>query len=213
MTPHDASTVLVVGDDPHFQAELRDMLAPRGYRIMPRGSLRQPFENESADGPRCLVIDLEMGAAIQSSRTTSNSIPAVFVTERRQLSACVQAMKTGAVDVLERPFAGESLFAAVDEAIAMDRAARARQQEMANLQDRYASLTPRERQVLPLITSGLLNKQTAAELGTAEITIRVHRGQIMRKMTARSLPELVRMVDKLGFQTPTRQILHYSPAA
>lgn len=211
MTFNDASTVLVVGD-PRFQDELREMLATRSYRIMLRESLPEPFENERLEGRRCLVTDLNIGLAVPLCRTT-NSIPTVFVTERCEVSACVRAMKTGAIDILERPFGEESLFAAVDEALAVDRADRVRRQEMAHLQNHYASLTPRERQVLPLITSGLLNKQTAAELGTAEITIRVHRGQIMRKMAAQSLPDLVRMVDKLGLQTPTPRAFHSASAS
>ena len=211
MTFNDPSIVLVVGD-PRFQAELWGMLAARSYRIMLRESFREPFENERPDGPRCLVIDLDIDLAVPSSHTR-HSIPTVFVTEHCKLSACVRAMKMGAVDILERPLRAESLFAAVDEALAADRADRARRQEMAHLQDHYASLTPRERQVLPLITSGLLNKQTAAELGTAEITIRVHRGQIMRKMAAQSLADLVRMADKLGLQTPSGKTFHSASTA
>jgi len=198
---NDLPIVLVVGSL-HFQAELRGLLAARSYRIMLCNSLRDLFENEKPEGPRCLVIDLDIGLTVPSSHTR-HSVPTVFVTERCELSACVRAMKMGAVDILERPLRAESLFAAVDEALAVDYANRARRQEMTRLQNHYASLTPRERQVLPLIASGLLNKQTAAELGTAEITIRVHRGQIMRKMAAQSLADLVRMADKLGLQTPS----------
>lgn len=109
-------------------------------------------------------------------------------------------MKGGAIDILRKPLDEASLLSAIEAALAADQAARNKRSELAKLQQHYALLTPREREILPLVTAGLLNKQTAAELGTSEITIGVHRGQIMRKMAARSLAELVRMADKLGVQ-------------
>jgi FixJ family two-component response regulator len=128
------------------------------------------------------------------------AMPIIFITGCGDVPSSVRAMKGGAIEFLQKPCSDEELLRAIHKAIEMDRAARIIRAELAELQKRYALLTPREREVLPFVTAGLLNKQTAAELGTTEITIRVHRGQIMRKMGAGSLAELVRMADKLRIE-------------
>jgi FixJ family two-component response regulator len=144
--------------------------------------------------------DFRVREALSSLLSSAGLIapPIIFITGHGDVPSSVRAMKAGAVEFLSKPFGDEELLQAIDAAISMDRKARERRSELAELQKHYALLTPREREVLPLVTAGLANKETAAELGTSEITIGVHRGQVMRKMGARSLAELVRMADKLG---------------
>jgi len=148
------------------------------------------------------VLDLELpdihGLDLQRVLLERGAPPIVFITGHGDVPSSVKAMKAGAVEFLSKPFGADELLRAIDAAVEMDRVARLKRSEHAELASRYARLTPREREVLTFVVAGFANKQTAGELGTSEITIGVHRGQIMRKMRARSLAELVRFADKLG---------------
>ena len=154
--------------------------------------------------PACLILDLELpdigGLELQQELADHNSPPVIFVTGHGDIPSSVRAMKAGAVEFLSKPFDEHELQSAIDTAISIDRLARQKRLEQQHLNSSYKLLTPREQEVLPFVIGGLLNKETAADLGTSEVTIRVHRGQIMRKMGARSLAELVRMADKLGIK-------------
>jgi FixJ family two-component response regulator len=147
------------------------------------------------------VLDVQLpgasGLELQRELADGSGPPIIFITGHGDIPSSVRAMKAGAIEFLPKPFGEEELLQAIDAALAADRKGRRERAELAELQKHYALLTPREREVMPFVTTGLANKQTAAELGTSEITIGVHRGQIMRKMGARSLAELVRMADKL----------------
>ena len=148
------------------------------------------------------MLDLELpdvnGLDLQQELAARVAPPIVFITGHGDIPSTVRAMKAGAVEFLSKPFGEEEFLRAIDAAITLDRTARQKRSEIAELKKHYDHLTPREREVLPFVVAGFLNKQTAGDLGTSQITIGVHRGQIMRKMEARSLAELVRMADKLG---------------
>jgi len=156
----------------------------------------------------CLILDLKLpgkdGLQLQQELAGSSTPPIVFISGHGDIPTSVRAIKAGAIEFLTKPFSEEELLHAVDAAIELDREARQIRSELDALRRNYGLLTPRERQVLPFVVAGLLNKQTADELGTSEITVRVHRGQIMRKMKANSLAELVRMADNLGIAQQSR---------
>ena len=194
--------VFVVDDDQRVREALSNLLSSAGYLVATFASAAAFLAFEKPDHPGCLVLDLNLpgvsGLELQEQLAAAPAPPIVFITGHGDVPSTVRAMKKGAVEFLQKPFTETDLLWAIDAAIALDQTARLKRSELGILRERYALLTPRERDVLPLVVSGLLNKQTAAELGTSEITVRVHRGQIMRKMGARSLPDLVRMADKLG---------------
>lgn len=198
----DSPIVFVVDDDFRVREALSSLIASVGLRVAVFGSAEEFLKSEKPDGPACLVLDLDLpeasGLELQGELANGNGPPIVFITGHGDVPSSVRAMKAGAVEFLPKPFGEQELLGAIDTAIALDRTARQKRSELTALQEHYALLTPREREVFPLVAAGLANKQTAAELGTSEITIGVHRGQIMRKMAARSLAELVRMADKLG---------------
>jgi FixJ family two-component response regulator len=198
----DDPIVFVVDDDHRVREALSSLIASVGIRVAAFGSAAEFLESEKPDSPACLVLDLDLpdtnGLELQRELLAGHGPPIVFITGHGDIPSSVRAMKAGAIEFLPKPFSEQELLRAIDAAIVLDREARQKRSELTELQKRYSLLTPREREVLPFVVAGFANKQTAADLGTSEITIGVHRGQIMHKMRARSLAELVRMSDKLG---------------
>lgn len=194
--------IFVVDDDYRMQEALSSLVEAMGFRVATFGSAAEFLKIERPDSPACLILDLELpdinGLELQQELADQDAPPVIFVTGHGDIPSSVRAMKAGAVEFLSKPFGDQELQRAIETAIAMDRLARQKRSELTQLKSRYGLLTLREQEVLPFVVGGLLNKETAADLGTSEITIRVHRCQIMRKMGARSLAELVRMADKLG---------------
>ncbi|HTB15019.1 MAG TPA: response regulator [Bryobacteraceae bacterium] len=200
----DRPIVYVVDDDSRVREALSSLVASIGLEVAAFGSAQEFLESDKPDSPGCLVLDLQLpgtsGLELQQELANGNGPPIIFITGHGDIPSSVRAIKAGAIEFLPKPFGEQELLHAIDAAIAVDRKARQERSELAELQRHYGLLTPRERQVLPFVVAGLANKQTAGELGTSEITIGVHRGQIMRKMAAHSLAELVRMADRLGIR-------------
>ena len=198
----DSPIVFVVDDDYRVREALSSLISSVGLRVAVFNSAGEFLESEKPDAPGCLVLDLQLpgtsGLELQQQLIAGEALPIIFITGHGDIPSSVRAMKAGAVEFLPKPFNEQELLQAIDAAIARDRAARQQRSELAELRRHYNLLTPREREVLPFVVAGYANKVTAADLGTSEITIGVHRGQIMRKMGARSLAELVRMADALG---------------
>jgi FixJ family two-component response regulator len=193
--------VYVVDDDDRVRAALEDLLASCGYNAQSFASGTEFVNKARAGLPSCLVLDVELpdinGLDLQRQLSREVHPPIVFITGHGDIPSSVRAMKDGAVDFLPKPFSEEQLLAAIESALARDRLARTANAEMEQLRTRYGSLTPRERETLPLIVSGLRNKQAAAVLGISLVTIQIHRGNVMRKMQAGSLSDLVRMSQTL----------------
>jgi FixJ family two-component response regulator len=198
----DDPIVFVVDDDSRIREALDSLISSFGLRVQVFPSARAFLEAEKPNAPACLVLDLELpdinGLDLQQQLASRTGPPIVFITGHGDIPSSVRAMKAGAIEFLSKPFGEEELLNAIQQGLALDRAARKKQAEIAELQQHYDRLTAREREVLPFVIGGFLNKQTAGDLGTSEVTIGVHRAQIMRKMQAGSLAELVRMADKLN---------------
>jgi FixJ family two-component response regulator len=198
----ESPVVFVVDDDHRVREALYSLISSVGLRVAVFGSASEFLESERPDAPACLVLDLQLpgtsGLDLQQQLLNRDTPPIVFISGHGDIPSSVRAIKAGAIEFLSKPFDDRELLRAIHAAIDQDRIARQKRSELAELQRRYKLLTPREREVLPFVVAGFANKQTAADLGTSEITIGVHRGQIMRKMAAKSLAELVRMADKLG---------------
>ena len=207
VTP-DNPIVFLVDDDPRVREALCSLISSVGFRVAAFGSAAEFLGFEKPDAPSCLVLDLQLpdvnGLELQRELAGREAPPIVFITGHGDIPSSVRAMKAGAIEFLSKPFGERELLQAIDAALAVDRTARQKRSELAELRKSYSLLTPREREVLPFVVAGFANKETAAELGTSEITIGVHRGQIMRKMSARSLAELVRMADKLSIAPSIR---------
>ena len=198
----DSPFVFVVDDDHRVREALSSLISSVGLRVAVFSSAAEFLESEKPDAPACLVLDLQLpdasGLELQQQLVGEDAPPIVFITGHGDVPSSVRAMKAGALEFLSKPFDEQELLQAIDAAIERDRIARQKRSELAELQRHYNLLTPREREVLPFVVAGFANKQTGADLGASEITIGVHRGQIMRKMDAKSLADLVRMADRLG---------------
>jgi FixJ family two-component response regulator len=194
--------VYVLDDDERVRKALFNLLSSAGFRVEAFGSAAEFLESERSESPACLILDLLLqdtsGLELQRKLAESHDLPIVFISGHGDIPTSVRAIKAGAIEFLPKPFNKDDLLQAVNAAIAQDELGRTKRAELTQLQKRYALLTPREREVLPLVVAGLLNKQAAAELGISETTLQIHRSHVMRKMAAGSLAELVRMADKLG---------------
>jgi FixJ family two-component response regulator len=195
--------VFVVDDEPSVRASLKRLIGSVGLHVQAFASAEEFLNYKRPDGPECLVLDVRLpdlsGLDLQQQLTTMKlDIPIVFITGHGDIPMSVRAMKAGAVEFLTKPFKEEDLLQAIQQGLERNRTARQVRAEVGRLQQDYSSLTPREREVFPLVTSGLLNKQVAALLGTSEKTIKVHRGRIMQKMKATSLAGLIHMAGRLG---------------
>jgi FixJ family two-component response regulator len=201
------SIVFVVDDDPSFRRSTERLLRTAGFTIKSFASAQEFLHNPRPDVPACLVSDVRMpglsGLDLQRELAKAGIvIPIIFITGHGDIPMSVQAMKAGAVDFLTKPFRAKKLLDAIEQALKRDRAARKEQAKVSELLEHYELLTPREREVMAHIVSGMLNKQIAANLNTVEKTIKFHRAHIMEKMQAGSLAELVRMAGDLGLSPP-----------
>ena len=198
--------VYVVDDDPLVREALTDLLSSAGINAVAFGSVGAYLQESKPEVPGCLVLDIKLpdinGLDFQRQLSATDHIPIVFITGHGDIPSTVRAIKEGALDFLTKPFSDEALLQAVKAALDQDRKALKERTELAELKARYSSLTPRERDVLPLIVAGLLNKQAAAELGISELTLQIHRSNVMRKMAAGSLAELVRLAARLDLSIP-----------
>jgi FixJ family two-component response regulator len=208
MTESDA-IVFVVDDDESVRESLGGLIRSAGLRVETFASAQQFLAGPRANAPSCLVLDVHLpglsGLDLQNRMAEGAiEIPIIFITGRGDIPMSVRAMKAGAVEFLTKPFRDHDLLDAIGQAIERDRVAQRKHAEIIELRYRYESLTPREREVMELVVSGLLNKQVAAELGINEGTVKVHRGQVRQKMRAESLADLVRMSDKLRISRATK---------
>src|SRR5262245_6926644 len=208
MTDPDA-TVFVVDDDAPMRESLKNLIRSVGLRAELFASAQEFLRTKRPDVPSCLVLDVRMpglrGLDLQKRTTEARiEIPIISITGHGDIPMSVRAMKAGAVEFLTKPYRDQDLLDAIQQALERDRKARDQRAAMEELHSRFASLTPREREVMARVVAGLLNKQIGAELGTSETTVKIHRHQVMEKMGAGSLPELVRMADRLGILVPRR---------
>jgi FixJ family two-component response regulator len=199
-------TVFVIEDDPSMRGAVEDLVRSVRLQVRAFASPQEFLESNQLDVPGCLVLDVRLpgmsGLAFQKELVKEGStLPVIFITGHGDIPMSVRAMKAGAIEFLTKPFHHQELLDAIHAAIERDRATRRETVLITDFRNRYATLTERERHVMALVVMGRANKQIAAELNLSEITVKVHRGQVMRKMMAGSLPELVRMADRLGAPT------------
>jgi FixJ family two-component response regulator len=195
--------VIVVDDDPSIRKAIDRLLRSVGLRVELFESAQEFLQSNRLDAPSCIVLDVRLpgqsGLNLQRDLAAAHMrVPIIFITGHGDIPMSVRAMKAGAVEFLTKPFHDQDLLDAIEVALEKDRALRAEEKFVAELHERFDKLTTRERQVMQLVVAGRLNKQIAAELGISEMTAKIHRGQVFRKMQAVSLPDLVRMADKSG---------------
>jgi FixJ family two-component response regulator len=199
--------IFVVDDDPSVRRALKRLISSAGFQVETFASAQDFLQSSRHDGPACLVLDVRLpgvsGLDLQEQLTAAGlNMPIVFITGHGDIPMSVRAMKAGAVDFLPKPFNDQDLLGAIHLALEKDKKTRREQAEVAEIQRRVDTLTPREREVFALVVTGLLNKQVAARLGTSEKTIKVHRARVMEKMHSESLAELVRLAEKVGISPP-----------
>ncbi|BCJ90558.1 DNA-binding response regulator [Terrihabitans soli] len=196
------ATVLIVDDDVGIREALSDLIASHGMQAVTFGSAGEYMRAAKPEGPACLILDVELpdinGLELQKQIAEGDHPPIVFITGHGDIPSSVRAIKRGAIDFLTKPFSEDDLMAIIRTALTEDEKTRSERAERGAIEKRYLSLTPRERDVLPLVVSGLMNKQAAAELGISEVTLQIHRRNVMQKMAASSLADLVRIAGRLG---------------
>ena len=208
--PDAKSTVLVIDDDPDFRASVERLLRSLDLDAQLFASIPDFLKSDPPDGPTCLVLDVRLpgqsGLDFQRELVAANKeLPIIFITGHGDIPMSVQAMKGGAIEFLTKPFRDQDLLDAIQLGLSRDRDRRENDKALAALRERFGSLSPREREIVIQVAQGRLSKQIAGDIGIAEATVKVHRSRAMRKMKARSLPELGRMVDKLKLITETAQ--------
>ncbi|MGH9834898.1 MAG: response regulator transcription factor [Blastocatellia bacterium] len=201
------SVVFIVDDDPSVRAAVKRLVGSTGLAVETFATAQEFLEAERPDAPCCLILDVCLpglsGLDLQRKLAEANIlIPIIFLTSHGDIPMTVQAMKAGAVEFLTKPFRNLDLIEAVRQAVEQDREARWERAEQSKLRTRYETLTPRERDVMELVIAGLMNKQIAGKMGTSEVTVKAHRGQMMQKMEAESVADLVWMAERLGVRPP-----------